>query len=235
MRRTTAGARKPVDHRAQETCRTSWPPPTTATAEDPAKWTTLPLPGPRNSRAKESAPATSARCSEHPAPRSTDTLYRQRGERSRQRGDDIQAVRPALVRECPARPAGGCRSGRPGGHPSDWHIQEVGPVPDVLVDDPASIAANSSEALMRALLYEDLANRLVPMRGNGTGAQVLPGATEMELSAKAQVGPILFQRARSNAQASATVPAWGHLLVLGFSRRSPRVLRCRCVLCGPSP
>ena len=45
---------------------------------DPAKSTTLPLPGPGNSKARESAPPTSARCSESPAPRSIDTFYKQR-------------------------------------------------------------------------------------------------------------------------------------------------------------
>lgn len=49
---------------------------TTVAAEGPGKWTPQTLPGPRNSKAKESAQPTSARCSESPAPRSTGTSFK---------------------------------------------------------------------------------------------------------------------------------------------------------------
>ena len=74
--------------------------PTTATAGGPAKWTMLLLllllPGPGNSKARPSVPQTSARCSESPAPRSTDTSHRRRGEKPRS-DDDIEAARSTLV------------------------------------------------------------------------------------------------------------------------------------------
>lgn len=61
----------------------------------PAKWTTLLLPGLRNSKARESTSTRSARCSESPAPRSTDTLYRRLRKNPRQPDDE----RPNGVRK----------------------------------------------------------------------------------------------------------------------------------------
>jgi hypothetical protein len=67
----------------------------------PAKWTTLLRPGPGNSEAKGSMPLTSARCSGSPAPRSSGTLFRQYGERFRQR-DDYNRGRATILCKCPA-------------------------------------------------------------------------------------------------------------------------------------